>query len=159
MPADGAAGRVEEFREQEGLNKSQAVRELVQAGLVEHERVEGFRHREGMDKREAVRALVRSGFRDQDRKQRLYERSALVGLGVLFAAGFVVLASMALGLAAAAADQLGGVGALTVLFVGLGTLALLALAVLIGAVMHYGGFFQWTDRKIDRLRSVLGVEP
>lgn len=54
------------MREREDLNKSEAVRELIRAGSVEHERVEEFREEEGLSRRDAVQVLVRDGLEADD---------------------------------------------------------------------------------------------
>lgn len=63
-PEDAEA--VEQLREKEDLNKSEAVRELIRAGSVERERVEEFREEEGLSRRDAVQALVRDGLEADD---------------------------------------------------------------------------------------------
>lgn len=153
------ADRIEEFREKEGLNKSEAVRELLRAGSVEQDRVERFRDMEGLTRRDAVQLLVRSGLDEKNRRARLYERATEGALAVLFAAGLLVAVATLVGVLGAVFGELTGVSALSIVAAGLGTLGLLALAAGLGWYLFRAGVMETVDQKVESLRRALGIDP
>jgi hypothetical protein len=123
------------------------------------EDIEEFRTEEGLPKSEALRQLIGKGLKQHEEDTRLYERAALASLGVLFAAAHVVLASMAVVLVATVAGVWGGADPSTVLVAGLSLLGLLALAAIGGGILHYSGFYRWADRRVESLRQAFGIKP
>jgi len=121
------------------------------------DQIEQYRDRESMSKSEAVRHLVRAGFKQRDRRSQIYERAAVLAIGLLIGAMVVVVAATLAILLAVGSGQLGVVGAQTALVAGLSALGLLGFSAVISWVLYQTGVFAWMDAKFEQFRRALGV--
>lgn len=121
------------------------------------EEIEQYRDREAMNKSEAIRQLVRAGLREQSTRYRFFRYASLSAVAVLVAAGLVVAVFTAMVATAAATGEIVGIEPVPVLVAGLATLGVIAASGLLLAVLYAAGVPGWLDGKMSTVDKWLGI--
>jgi len=135
--------------------KSESVNYGTRIPAEEAEQIEDYRYREGMNKSEAIRELTLTGLEQKDRHARFFERAALLMVSVSLAGAFAALVSAVVVYLAGIAGFIAGIKPGAILAVGGVTLLVLVATAGVGWACHVTGVAAWIDEWINRTAARL----